>query len=225
MRDPIPEAYFQRTSTVEALVEAIRGRVLNGEFDAGTPLREIPLGQYYRVGRHSVRAALQLLAREGLLQHEPNRGVFIPDYDAEDVKDIFVLRVALELEGISLVKRQHLVPVEAKLAVERMSSLGKDASWSTVVKADLEFHLALIEASKSERLLRVYRALQGEIALCLGRQRELYVHSSQVAAEHVQMLQILATGSEEEMRQAVRKHIEETLSRMQLRGHVRQGGV
>src|SRR2546428_14179037 len=61
-------------STVEAIAEALRDRVLNGELAPGTPLREVELSRHFGVGRHSLRAALQSLTAEGLLEHAPNRG-------------------------------------------------------------------------------------------------------------------------------------------------------
>ena len=208
----IGTAKLNRVSTVEALADALRELVLNAQITPGTPLREAQLADQFRVGRHSVRAALQLLTREGLLIHEPNRGASVPVYDEEDIEDIFRLRSALELEGASMLARQRLAPQEAALAAERMAHLPRKAPWSQIVKSELEFHLALMEATRSERLVRVYRALQSEIGLCIVLQKHTYDSPSAVAAEHQQLLTVLETRGIGEVREAFRRHIGDTLA-------------
>src|SRR5690242_2010103 len=80
---------FGRVSTVEALAIAIRERVLDGREPPGAALRERELVDLYRVSRHSMRTAVQLLVSDGLLLHEPHRGVFVPVFGPDDVRDIF----------------------------------------------------------------------------------------------------------------------------------------
>src|ERR1700712_4054400 len=86
-------------SLVDASTARIRASILNGELGPGVQLREVELGEALGVGRHSLRAALQALAHEGLVRHEPNRGAFVPRITAADVEDIFRLRLALESEA------------------------------------------------------------------------------------------------------------------------------
>ena len=61
-------AALARVSTVDALVDALRHRVLSGELAPGAAMREVELSEEYGVGRHSLRAALQALVHEGLLR-------------------------------------------------------------------------------------------------------------------------------------------------------------
>ena len=61
-------------TTVDALTESLRARILGGELRPGTPLREEALSGEYEVARHSLRSALRTLQGEGIVQIEPNRG-------------------------------------------------------------------------------------------------------------------------------------------------------
>src|ERR671924_53620 len=65
---------LHRTSTVDALADALRREILDGELPAGARLRERELCEAYGVARHSLRAALRSLASDGLVRIEPHRG-------------------------------------------------------------------------------------------------------------------------------------------------------
>src|SRR5215213_11538563 len=86
-------------STVDSLTEAIRRRILDGDLEPGTPLREEALSSEYDVARHSLRSALRTLQGEGIVQIEPNRGARVKSLSPEDVRGLSELRLALEIEA------------------------------------------------------------------------------------------------------------------------------
>ena len=75
-------------TTVDALSEALRRRILDGDLAPGTPLREEALSREYDVARHSLRSALRTLQGEGLVQIEPNRGARVKSLSPEDVRGL-----------------------------------------------------------------------------------------------------------------------------------------
>jgi DNA-binding transcriptional regulator YhcF (GntR family) len=91
-----------RRSTVDALAEALRARILEGEPEPGTPLREEALAREYDVARHSLRSALRALEAEGIVRIEPHRGARVTALSADDVRGLSTLRTALEVEGARL---------------------------------------------------------------------------------------------------------------------------
>src|SRR3712207_7449801 len=107
-------ARLRRISTVEALVEAIRERILDGEWDPGAPLREPELCEFYGVSRHSVRSALISLGHAGLVRHEPNRGVNVRELTIDDIEDLFRLRRILEVEAVGKLAESRAVPADRK---------------------------------------------------------------------------------------------------------------
>src|SRR5690242_107843 len=110
-----------RVSTVDALVAALRERIISGEIPPGAQLREVELSERYGVGRHSLRAAFQALTHEGLLSHEPHRGVFVPQLAAADVRDLFIVRTALETEAVRLLVTRGVAIDAAVAATEALT--------------------------------------------------------------------------------------------------------
>jgi DNA-binding GntR family transcriptional regulator len=166
------EVALNRVSTVEAVAESIRERILGGELAPGTELREVELSSTYGVGRHSIRAAIQALAHSGLVRHVPHRGAFVPQLTVDEVSDVYALRSALEHEAV---RRLLLRPADVDLpdsvmqALARLERLPPHTGWSEVLMVDLDVHLALVEAVGSTRMRKTYIAMLDELRLCLSQ--------------------------------------------------------
>src|ERR1700761_5637627 len=80
----------------EAVVEALRSAILAGQFEAGERLHEIKLTARLGASRTPVRAALQKLASEGLLDYTPNRGYTLRDFSISEVINAYEVRAVLE---------------------------------------------------------------------------------------------------------------------------------
>ena len=173
-----------RISTVDALTESLRTQILNGELAPGTPLREVELAAAYGVGRYSLRAAMQALVHEGLLRHEPNRGVFVPQLSAADVEDLFILRIALETEAARRVVEARTDLSGMETALLEMEAITDERPWDQIVDSDLRFHRELIEAVGSERMRRTFVSLQSELRLLLAQLKPHYDRPDTLGAEH-----------------------------------------
>jgi GntR family transcriptional regulator, vanillate catabolism transcriptional regulator len=80
----------------ESVVETLRAAVLAGEFEAGERLHEVKLTARLGVSRTPVRAALQKLASEGLLDYTPNRGYTLREFSISEVIGAYEVRAVLE---------------------------------------------------------------------------------------------------------------------------------
>lgn len=84
------------STRVESVVETLRAAVLAGEFQAGERLHEVKLTARLGVSRTPVRAALQKLASEGLLDYTPNRGYTLREFSISEVIGAYDVRAVLE---------------------------------------------------------------------------------------------------------------------------------
>jgi DNA-binding GntR family transcriptional regulator len=76
--------------------EEIRQAIVEGRYRAGQRLIEKNLGEEFQVSRTPVREALRALESEGLVVSLPNKGAIVRSLSAQDVYDIYDLRVRLE---------------------------------------------------------------------------------------------------------------------------------
>lgn len=195
-------------STVDALAESLADRVLNAEFSAGDPLREVQIADDYGVGRHTVRAACSKLAHEGLLQQEPNRGMFVPRVSSADLHDLYWVRGCLEVPAALWIAESGTIPPEAEDRLKDFETLDSSAPWSDVVKADFAFHKALVDAVGNRRLSRIYESLTWEFRLAFAQLRIRYDSPSEIAAEHRKLLNALSSRDSTVAGRAIRNHLD-----------------
>jgi len=182
---------LERVSTVDALVVALRREVLDGARPGGSRLRERELCEAYGVARHTLRAALRALAAEGIVRIEPNRGASVARLSAQDVRWLYELRAALELEAAHLALERHggRLPGSvhaAQRALERACA-GRAPAWSAVADAHLELHAALVAAAGSPRIAAAHATLAGEMRLFLLQLRP-HATARGLAEQHAALL-------------------------------------
>jgi DNA-binding GntR family transcriptional regulator len=210
----VPEVRLTTVSTVEAAANALRELILDGRLEPGARLREAEFAERLGIARHSFRAAAQILVAEGLLHREPNRGVQVPVFEADDLIDVFRLRTALEIEAVRLVIAAGSIPAAVEQSVEELSGLPDDAPWRSVVEPDMRFHRAIIDASGSDRLARAYSTVQSEVLLCLVWLRPHYERPAEVAAEHEELIAAIRAGDADQAEAMFRAHLTEAVENL-----------
>ncbi|GII88555.1 GntR family transcriptional regulator [Sphaerisporangium siamense] len=193
-------------STVDALADALRRRVLSGEIAPGTPLPEQELSGLYGVARPTVREALAVLVHEGLLRRERNRSAYVPEVTVADLADLMDVRRPLEDLAATRLAGRRVEPAYAALA--RMAALPGEAPWADAVAEHVALHEELILAVGSPRLERLYGALAAEIRLGLVRLRGVYHERAKLVAEHQALLDAIAAGPAEAARRAMAAHLD-----------------
>ena len=83
-------------SRSESVVVELRDMIMRGEFSAGFHLQEVPLAERMGVSRTPIREALNMLAKEGLLEPGPKRGYKIRTFSIEEIVEAYEVRATLE---------------------------------------------------------------------------------------------------------------------------------
>ena len=197
-----------RTTTVDALAEALRDRIMSGDVGPGERLIERDLVERYEVGRGTVRAALQRLEHDGLVTVATHRGAFVRQLDRQALRELFQLRTALELESAhrALASNGGKLPAEVHDAVERLAAVcaHKRPSWQRIADAHRDVHESIVATGNSPRIEAAYRALQQELTLFLVALRPVWT-PEEMAAHHRKLVREL----EREGTGALRRHLEE----------------
>ncbi|MBV7484092.1 GntR family transcriptional regulator [Bordetella sp. BOR01] len=79
----------------EQIAKAIADGIMKNEIEPGANLREIPLAELFGVSRSSVREALRILERDGVVSIRPRHGAKVTELSAEEMAEIYQIRAAL----------------------------------------------------------------------------------------------------------------------------------
>ena len=203
---------LERFSTVDALTDSLRRRILDGDLAPRTQLREQELTRDYAVGRHTLRAGFQALAHEGLVHHEPHRGAFVVSMGVEDAVELYTIRLALEGEAARLIVENHSEVSAVAQAYRKLAELPDTASWSTIMRGDLAIHQAIVDASGNRRMSTIFSSLVVQLLLCLSQLNRKQNTLPQVVAQHDEIMQALRGRSPSQSVNAVRDHLSATLT-------------
>lgn len=132
-------------------------------------MRDVELSARAGVSRTTMREALALLAREGLLTHSLHRGMEVARLAPSDIRDIYAMRRVLELAGAeALLTAPAAGLVELDQATAAMSEAAMRRDRRQVVEADVAFHTAIVGALENRRLRVAIGGVLQELRLVLS---------------------------------------------------------
>lgn len=209
----------RRQSTPALIADQLRTGIMNGLFQPGEQLAESQLAGQLAVSRGPLREAMQRLVQEGLLRGERNRGLFVAELTAADVRDVYRAREAVEgaavrevLAGDGPMDPERL----AELAdiVARMEAASRRGQWALLADLDLEFHATLVDLAGSRRLRRMMQTLLVETRICQGALEGRYKRDADLADEHRDILGAIAAGAQEKTLILVAAHMTDAVGRL-----------
>jgi GntR family transcriptional regulator of vanillate catabolism len=148
-----------------SVMDQIREAILGGMVSAGERLNEVRLSRTLAVSRTPVRAALQALAGEGLLDYAPNRGFSVREFPLDAIVDAYDIRASLEGLAARFAAERGLTPDE-KAVVERSLVAGDkllergafEAGDLTIYRGiNGDFHDTLLAAARNRMLAEMIR--------------------------------------------------------------------
>lgn len=163
----IPPAIPKNAQAYEQLKHAL----LYARFRAGEVLSIRNLSELFGTSTMPVREAVSRLIAERALEALPNRGVRVPVLSDDQLRDLFRVRFALEGMAVELAA-DAVTPGELR-ELESFEALIERAlrhnRLADAVRANIEFHLSLYHASRSETLVALIEALYLRYAPSLYR--------------------------------------------------------
>lgn len=150
------------------LAEEIRDKLIAGELKPGQRLSETALSAGLDVSRNSLREAFRLLTKEGLLRHEPNRGVFVATPSMASIIDIYRVRRVIECQALAKAYPNHPAVARMRAAVTRAKLAREAKDWGMVGSENMVFHAAIVDLADSHRLNTFYAQIAAELRLSFG---------------------------------------------------------
>jgi DNA-binding GntR family transcriptional regulator len=209
---PFERLSLERQSTPSQITDALEEEILDGSLKPGERLREAALAEAFSVSRNSVREALRVLERKGLVRHIPHRGAEVIKLTEADVDDLFRARVVLELAGLRRAGESEEVLERLMEEVEGIEAAAEAGDAAGLLEHDLTFHRILVSQIGSKRLDEQYVTLQRELRLAL-RQLDVFDPTSQVE-DHRDMVEAARAGRAEEADELLRLHLDVAAGRV-----------
>jgi len=150
----------------DVVLASMRDAILSGELAPGTKLRQEKLAERFGTSRIPVREALRALEYEGLVRSAPYRGFAVTELDADDIEEVYDLRILLEGHAVRLavllITDDDLRTLEG-LYREMMEATPGDAQ----LAARERFYIRLYSLTGRPRLVGLIARLRQEVARSL----------------------------------------------------------
>ncbi|CAM3296404.1 FadR/GntR family transcriptional regulator [Paracoccus nototheniae] len=226
---------ISRTEHLPARIAARFARqIQQGELKPGDRLpTENAMSKSFGVSRTVIREAIAQLRNEGMIETRQGVGAFVIDrptrhirlddgdhMEGHDFRDLFQLRVPLEIEAAGLAaayhRPEHLHQMDQALI--RMTATGDQADDG--ILADLDFHRTIAAATGNDYFVQFLGAVSDRILQTIVASRTRIRLDEIVAIvnrEHVDLRDAIAARDPIRARNAMRAHMSGSAARIGLR--------
>ena len=215
----------------EEIYAAILDKIQNKDLKIGDKIpSENEICREFHVSRVSARSAIQKLQAQNLIVTRPGRGSFVAsdhlgdnlltmsvakmDLSKDEYRYVIELRKALEFTSVDLMCQYGTEEDFNRLedALTRMKESGSDLE--RYVKADYDFHVAIIKGSHNPLFVSVFRGCRNEFMKYFTEMAELSNGDFGMAiGNHTRICQALKERNAEETKRIIEGTFEYNLGR------------
>jgi DNA-binding GntR family transcriptional regulator len=215
----------------------IRSRILSGKFPPGHALVANALSPEIGVSRTPVREALLQLEADGLVTIQARLGASVKRMELKEFRELCGLRQALEsyAAGLAARERSESELQEIRFALQELRrqterEVARDRGRLAIdegVREDAQFHIAVMNAAKSDllkkeilRLHLINGVMSARIALTIrdhltASDEEAYnVHARETQAEHEAVFEAIARSDATAAEAAMKRHLQGMIDAM-----------
>lgn len=185
----------------------IRNGIQNREFLPGERLREVDLAAAIGLSRTPIREALSRLESEGLVIHDPIRGIIVAELDYSMVTELYFMREVLEGTAARLAA-QHASEVEISVLEDlclQYAQAGDDQSMLAI--RNRQFHDTLYRCSHNRYLIKALTILHDTLILVGSSTLKDPDRVLETIKEHEAVVQAIRARDPEGADKALRNHI------------------
>jgi DNA-binding GntR family transcriptional regulator len=132
-------------------------------------LSDVTLSEKLGVSRTPVRQALERLVKDGLVRADPRRGFWSRVFTAQDIREIYDLRGALEVLALRLAA-PHLTSTDLQTQLTTLNRVrrlleGGQEPVTIFLESDFRLHTLFIRASNNARLIDYLATLRSQYSI------------------------------------------------------------
>jgi len=145
----------------------LQSLIFNGHILAGQKLKESVVADQIGFSRGPVREASQMLVAEGFLLAVSQRGLFVRDFSAQEIDDLYQIRghLSLLVGRLAAENRSSAAIVrlrETHLRMQKAVDAQADESYFEITQ---QFNETVLETSENAELAKIYRRVIRSIRL------------------------------------------------------------
>lgn len=209
---PLPaDALSQPTTLKDSTEELIRRALISGDMRPGDIYSANKLATQLQVSNSPVREAMMSLVNRGLLELVRNRGFRVVELNETDKREVYELRLHIEVEAIRRVATRGLTPEQTEMLSAKSQRTVDFVNKSLVdyLEADQQYHLALVGLLGNKRWQDIVEMLRDQSRVNgyydFLRDNDHLVNS---ADEHQQITQAVVDGEADLAAALMVKHLE-----------------
>lgn len=192
--------------TVEASLSAA---IVSGELEPGAIVSVPTLASRFGVSATPVREAMLNLEKLGFVEPLRNKGFRVTEVSEQDLHDLVQVRRWLEAPAMRIAaeKLQGQPVGEYRVWARQISDASERSDFREYLRADAEFHLALLSLTGNRRLTDVIGELRRQTRLvglvALSNSAELVTSAN----EHHELLDFLVAGDAAAAERLMHTHV------------------
>jgi DNA-binding GntR family transcriptional regulator len=191
----VPAEPVLRTGLHEQTASKLKDMIVRGVLPAGASLVEKDLSTAFGVSRTPLREALKLLAAEGLVELHQNRSARVPDWEPDEVLELFealagIERLTAELAAPRISNAQLN---ELREKQTRLDGMHQDKMLNAYFALNQEIHLTIVTAARNRPLAEAHAPLQARAQWARLRALSTGSRWEESAREHRDLFEALDT--------------------------------
>ncbi|HID68044.1 MAG TPA: GntR family transcriptional regulator [Roseibacterium sp.] len=190
----------------------LRQRIVDNRMPPGAPIGESTLALRLNISRTPLRAALQQLAKEGMIVTRPQVGSVVAQLDAARMEEAVVMRAALETAVVRrLAERGFDEQLLARSFAEQEAAAEAD-DYASFFSLDEKFHAKLAELAGLPNVWAAIQSVKGHV----DRQRYKLMagipfRSKRAFRDHKDIIRLILAGDADGAEQAMCAHVNSVL--------------
>lgn len=200
----------QMPSRTDQVFEAIVDDICTGRLTPGTPLRQEQLAERFGVSRQPVQQALLLLRNQGLVREFGRRGLEVAPLEPAFVSHLYELRAVLDGQSARLAaaRRTDEWLAHADGVVASGNQAFTDRAFAQMIRGDVEFHRAVVEASGNPLLVESAGVMWRNVQRVMGEVLFQGGAPAWIWEDHTAILEAIRDGDGDAAEALSRRHAE-----------------
>jgi DNA-binding GntR family transcriptional regulator len=188
------------------ITSILREDILSGELSGGVQLKQEELATKFNVSMSALREALKSLEAEGLVRFYPNRGAVVTELSVAEAREIFDIRLFLELGALELAI-PNLTDADLAVADEILRKADEETQSDNWGELNWQFHETLYWPADRPKLLTLIQNMHNNVERYMRLYLSTLHYQTKSQEEHRELLNACAKKNIKGAQRLLRKHM------------------